>query len=84
MTTTKNDGPASPPEGWQEPVTDEQIREYVRDHWREQWMGGSAGKGIVNDASIILFSETTPYDSKDRIRSEFARLIAHARREGSE
>jgi hypothetical protein len=33
-------------------TTDEQIREYVRGHWRNPWMDGGHGKGSVNDAAI--------------------------------
>jgi hypothetical protein len=56
-------------------VTDEQIREYVRVHWRDVWQDGSPGKGIVNDAATVLFSTTTSYEGAMRIREEFARLI---------
>ena len=58
-----------------ETITDEQIRDFVREHPRAAWMGGGPGKGTVNDASIILFSATTSYAGKMRIREEFARLI---------
>lgn len=70
---------ASPVTGYGDhPVTDEQIRDYVREHWRDAWMGGGPGKGTVNDAAIILVSPTTPHEWKLRIRCEFTRLIAAA------
>lgn len=56
--------------------TDSDIRAYVRLHWRDPWLGGGPGKGTVNDAAIILFSETTSPEGKARIRAEFARLLA--------
>ena len=62
-----------------ETLTDDDIRAYVRDHWRDPWMGGGPGKGTVNDAAIILFSTTTPYETQQRIRAEFARLLSLAR-----
>lgn len=57
-------------------ISDEQIHEYVRLHWRDKWMDGGPGKGIVSDASIILFSSTTSHEAARSIRAEFARLIA--------
>lgn len=57
-------------------ATDEQINDYAREHWRDPWLDGSPGKGTVNDARIIYFSETTSPEGKARIREEFARLIA--------
>ena len=59
-------------------ITDDDIRAYVRDHWRDAWMGGGPGKGTVNDAAIIPFSSTTSYEGKLRIRTEFSRLIGDA------
>jgi hypothetical protein len=67
--------PVTGPDG-DNPITDEQIRGYVSEHWRDTWMGNGTGKGIVNDAAIILFSTTTPHEWKERIRGEFARLLA--------
>ena len=64
-----------------ENVTDEQVREYARDHWRDPWMGGASGKGCVGDAMAVLFSTTTGYEWAQRIRAEFARLV-NARTEG--
>jgi hypothetical protein len=46
-------------------ITDGMIREYVI----------GPGKGRVSDAEIILFSTTTSYEGKTRIREEFARLL---------
>ncbi len=60
-------------------ITDEQIGDYVREHWRDEWMDGSPGKGSVNDAATILFSDTTSNEGKARIREEFARLIGASR-----
>ena len=56
-------------------ITDDEIRDYVRDNWRDLWKGGPASRGTVNDAAIILFSETTSHTWKASIREEFARLI---------
>lgn len=79
----KNTANASPPvsnlagaTGVGGTVTDDEILDYVRDHWRDAWMGGGPGKGAVNDASIILFASSTRYETRLRIREEFARLIS--------
>lgn len=56
-------------------ITDEQIREYTREHWRDPWAGGGPGKGTVNDAMIIAFSSTTSFEGARSIRGQFADLI---------
>lgn len=55
-------------------ITDEDIREYARDHWRDPWMGGGPGRGTVNDAMAIALAKSHP-EMTYRTRGQFAALI---------
>jgi hypothetical protein len=59
-----------------ENITDEQIREYTREHWRDPWpfAKGRPGGGTINDASIIAMATSHPELTRNT-RGRFAELL---------